>query len=345
MPPRGGRTRRAGGGRKSRAERDPGLEQLILDYVDGSTYGDPMRDVAYTTKSVRNVADAVEAATGEGISHETVRSILREGKYSPEGNRKCLQVGKPHPDRDGQISLISERTGWYVGEGLPAISIDAKKKELLGNHENGGREWSAKGAHIDVLDHDFMDKGLGKAVPYGVYDIGANEGYVSVGNSADTAEFCVATLQAWWDEVGKVRYPGARALLVTCDGGGSNGARCRLFKLMLQQFADRNGIMVEVHHFTPGNSKFNKIERRLFSEITKHWRGRVLASLEVVRDLIASTTTRTGLKVRARIDRTVYQKGIKVSDQQMGTLSIVREDFHGEWNYMMLPRPVLDIAA
>jgi transposase len=340
-----GRTRRPGGGRKKRTEEDPGIEQLVLDIVDGSTYGDPMRDVAYTTKSVRNVADAVEAATGESISHETVRSILEERKYSLKGNRKCLQVGKPHPDRDGQISLISERTGWYVGEGLPAISIDAKKKELLGNYKNGGREWSAKGAHTDVLDHDFMDRGLGKAVPYGVYDIGANEGYVSVGNSADTAEFCMATLQAWWDEVGKVRYPGARALLVTCDGGGSNGARCRLFKLMLQQFADRNGIMVEVHHFTPGNSKFNKIERRLFSEISKHWRGKPLTSLEVVRDLIASTTTRTGLKVRARIDRTVYQKGIKVSDEQMSALSIVREDFHPEWNYMMLPRPVLDLAA
>ncbi len=344
--PEGGRTRRAGGGRKKRTEEDPGIEQLVLDIVDGSTYGDPMREVAYTTKSVRNVADAVEAATGKGISHETVRSILEERKYSPEGNRKCLQVGKPHPDRDGQISLIAERTRWYLEEEQPAVSIDAKKKELLGNYKNGGREWSAKGAHTDVLDHDFMNKELGKAVPYGIYDIGANEGYVSVGNSADTAEFCMATLQGWWDEVGKVRYPDARSLLVTCDGGGSNGARCRLFKLMLQQFADRNGIMVEVHHFTPGNSKFNKIERRLFSEISKHWRGQPLTSLEVVRDLIASTTTRTGLKVRARIDRTVYPKGIKVSDEQMDALSIVREtDFHPEWNYMMLPRPVLDLAA
>ena len=347
----GGRSRRAGGGRKAAEEEHPGLQRLVLGIVDEATYGDPERDVAYSAKSVRNVAEEASAIMSAeegrevGVSHETVRLVLRGAGYSPKGNKKCLQVGEPSPDRDAQFRHIASRIDYYLSAGAPVISVDTKKKELLGDYVAAGEEWTPPATYVCVKDHDYLDKLLGKAIPYGVYDVGRNEGFVNVGNSADTAQFALESIQRWWDEVGRYEYPGADRLLILCDGGGSNGYRCRLWRLSLQLFADRNRIQVEVCHYPAGNSKFNKIERRLFSQISIQWRGQPLTSLETVRNLIASTTTRTGLVVRATIDRTVYQRGIRVPDAVMDALSIVRHDFRGEWNYLVRVRASLDLGA
>ena len=349
-----GRSRRAGGGRRTATEEHPGLEQLVPGLVDDPAYGDPGRDVAYCAKSVRNVAEEASAITGAeaggdaGAGHETVRAILVGAGYSKKGNKKCLQVGTPHPDRDAQFGHIASRIEFYLSLGLPVLSIDTKKKELLGDFVASGTEWTAPGTYVCVKDHDFADPRLGKAVPHGACDVGRNEGFVTVGNSADTAQFAMSSVQAWLDEVGRHGYPGLDRLLVLCDGGGSNSWRSRLWRLEPRLFADRNGIQVEVCHHAPGNSKSDKIERRLFSQISQisiQWRGQPPASLEVVRNLIASTTTKTGLVVRARIDRTVYERGIRVPQEVMDSLEIVRNDFHGEWNYLVRVRRTLDLGA
>ena len=332
-----GRVRRPGGGRKPVEEEQPGIAEALERLVDGDSYGDPSNPLRWTTRSLRNLSGAL-AAEGFRASHAKVGQMLESMGFSLQSNRKNLQVGEPHPDRDAQFRHINARSAGAMAEGLPVVSVDCKKKELVGGFANGGREWAPKGSPAQVLDHDFALPGLGKAAPYGVYDVGADEGWVSVGVSADTAQFAVASLQSWWDEMGRARYPRAARLLVVCDGGGSNSSRSRLWKLELQGFCDRNGLEVEVCHLPPGTSKWNKVEHRLFAQISKNWRGRPLVSLEVIVSLIASTTTSKGLEVRCAVDPAVYERGIRVSDEEMDAIEIDRNEFHGEWNYAIRPR-------
>lgn len=339
------RVRRRGGGRKPVSETDPDLEPAIRAVVDEHTYGDPMSSKVYVNKGIRYIARRVSKTLGRKVSHETVRRALKRMGYSLKGNKKCLQVGKAHPDRDAQFKHIAARIDWYTSQGLPVLSIDTKKKENLGQLANVGREWAGLGACVKVLDHDFPDREKGKAIPHGVYDVRLNLAFVLLGCSRDTAQFACHSLQRWLDTLGRANYGDFTKMLITCDGGGSNGVRSRLWRRELQNFADRNGIQVEICHYPPGTSKFNKIERRLFSHITRTWRAVPLTSLELVRHLVASTTTSTGLRVTCEIDRTEYERGIKVSDAEIDSLDIVRNDFHGEWNYLVRVRPMLDLAS
>ena len=338
-----GRVRRAGGGRKPLTETDPTLLSDLEALVEPDSRGDPMSPLRWTCKSLRALA-AELGRLGHKVSHTVVGELLKASGFSLHANRKTKE-GSDHPDRDAQFEVINEATKAALAEGQPVISVDTKKKELVGDFKNAGREWRPKGDFEEVRVHDFLIKELGRAVPYGVYDLAANEGWVSVGVDNDTAAFAVQTLRRWWTEVGSVKYPNAKRLVITADGGGSNGSRVRLWKLELQQLANELGLDIEVHHFPPGTSKWNKIEHRLFSFITMNWRARPLLSYQVIVALIASTTIETGLKVLCELDPNPYPKGVVVTDEQIASISIDRADFHGEWNYTIKPRPYTNEAV
>jgi hypothetical protein len=334
--PRAGRIRMSGGGRKRKADADPRLVSNLEELVDASTRGDPESPLRWTVKSVRRLALEL-TDMGHPVSHVLVAKLLRDLGFSLQANRKMLE-GRQHPDRNDQFEHINRRVKGQLRDGEPAISVDAKKKELVGDFQNAGREWHRRGAAPQVRVHDFLDPELGKAIPYGVYDIGRNAGWVSVGIDHDTAEFAVATIRRWWHELGSALYPTARTLLITADGGGSNGYRLRLWKWELQKLAQETNLAVEVCHLPPGTSKWNKIEHRLFSFITRNWRGKPLLSRATIVNLIANTTTRSGLEVHAYLDENRYPTSQKVSDAELRTVNLERGEFHGEWNYTIRPR-------
>jgi hypothetical protein len=331
-----GRARRPGGGRKRAADLDPGLLPALLALVEPDERGDPMSPLRWTTKATRSLA-AELTAQGRKVSADTVGDLLRAEGFSLQANSKTVE-GKQHPDRDGQFRYISEQVKAHQGTADPVISVDTKKKELVGEFSNAGRQWRPKGRPAATLVHDFPDDAVGKAVPYGIYDITANAGWVSVGTDHDTAAFAVESVRRWWKSAGQEQYPLARRLLVTADAGGSNGYRTRAWKAGLAALALETGLEVTVCHFPPGTSKWNKVEHRLFSHITMNWRGRPLTSHEVVVNTIAATTTRAGLRVRAELDDGEYATGLQVSDAQMKALPLERHDWHGDWNYTLHPR-------
>jgi len=326
-----GRIRRAGAGRKLLKTTDKTLFDDVRTLVESTTRGDPESPLLWTTQSLRSLAVHLRAM-GHRIGHVTVGVLLAEQGYSLQGNRKTLE-GSAHPDRDAQFRFITERVKAAMEQGQPVISVDTKKKELVGLYKNGGRSYRPTGDPVRVKVHDFVDKELGKVAPYGIYDVTHNEAWVNVGTDHDTSAFAVESIRRWWLMMGKKRYPDATRLMITADSGGSNGARVRLWKAELQKFATETGLEIHVSHFPPGTSKWNKIEHRLFSAISLNWRGRPLISHEVIINLIESTTTRTGLKVRAALDTNRYPKGVKVSDTALKALSHRPESFHGEWNY------------
>src|SRR5512135_1116614 len=330
------RLRRVGGGRKHLVAHDVDLLRDLEILVDPVTRGDPMSPLQWTCKSAAKLAAELQAR-GHAVSERSVNRLLHALDYSLQSNRKTLE-GKGHPDRDAQFQYINRRAKAFQRQGQPVMSVDTKKKELVGNFRNGGRKWHPEGRSEGVKVHDFVDKDLGKVIPYGVFDEATNTGWVSVGVDHDTAEFAVETLRRWWRQMGSKAYPQAKRLLITADGGGSNGSRCRLWKVELQRLADEIGLRISVCHFPPGTSQWNKIEHRMFCHITVNWRGRPLVSREVVVNLIGSTTTKTGLEIRAELDGGSYPVGREVTDRQMESLSIKREKFHGEWNYTIRPR-------
>jgi hypothetical protein len=329
------RVRRAGGGRKRAAEKDPTLLSDLKRLVEPTTRGDPMTPLLWTAKSLRNLAAGL-TELGHCVCHNVVAGLLREQGYSLQSNRKTLE-GASHPDRDAQFHYINDQVKSALAAEQPVISVDTKKKELVGDFKNAGREYRPNGRPEDVRVHDFLIPGLGRASPYGVYDIADNAGWVSVGVDHDTASFAVNSIRRWWQIMGRERYPTAKTLLITADGGGSNGSRVRLWKRELQSLANELGIEITVCHLPPGTSKWNKIEHRLFSFITQNWRGRPLISYQTIVQLIAATTTETGLKVQCEIDANTYPKGVKVEDDEMAALNIRRHEFHGEWNYTITP--------
>ncbi len=329
------RVRRPGGGRKSLASTDATLLEDLRSLVEPVTRGDPMTPLLWTAKSLRNLAAELRAG-GHRIGHNVVAKLLGELGYSLQANRKTLE-GSSHPDRDAQFNSINDQVKAALAAGQPAISVDTKKKELVGDFKNGGREYRPKGDPEKVRVHDFLIPELGRAAPYGVYDIADNTGWVSVGIDHDTASFAVNAIRRWWRVMGRERYPHARRLVITADGGGSNGSRVRLWKLELQALANELDLEITVCHLPPGTSKWNKIEHRLFSFITQNWRGRPLVSYQTIVQLIAATTTTAGLTVRSEIDSKAYPKGVKVTDAEMDALNIHRHHFHGEWNYTIMP--------
>jgi hypothetical protein len=330
-----GRMRRRGGGRKSLVSASPQLLTDLKSLVDPEARGDPMSPLRWTCRSLRRLARELRER-GHKISHTVVGELLKRLNFSLQGNSKTRE-GADCPDRDAQFEHINASVKSALAENQPVISVDTKKKELVGDFKNNGREWRPKGCPEEVRVHDFLIKELGRAVPYGVYDLAANTGWVSVGMDHDTAAFAVQTIRRWWQEVGRIRYPQASRLVITADGGGSNGSRVRLWKRELQRLANELGIAIEVHHFPPGTSKWNSIEHRLFSFISQNWRAEPLVSYRVIIELIGATTTETGLKVLCELDSSHYPKGIAVSDAEMASLNIRRADFHGEWNYTILP--------
>lgn len=325
--------RRRGGGRKKTLTKDPALLRDLERLVEPVTRGDPESPLRWTCKSLRRLAEELRQR-GHSVSHMLVAELLHEQKYSLQANRKTTE-GSSHPDRNAQFEHINAKAGEFLKLGQPAISVDTKKKEQVGDYKNGGREWRPKGQPELVRVHDFAKQ---KDVPYGVYDLGRDAGWVSVGTDHDTAAFAVETIRRWWNTMGQASYPKAQRLLITADSGGSNGSRVRLWKLELQKFADQTGLEIAVCHFPPGTSKWNKIEHRLFSFITQNWRGKPLVSHEVIVNLIAATTTRTGLHVRSQLDTSTYPKGIKVSKAEFATISLHPDPFHGDWNYSIIPR-------
>jgi hypothetical protein len=329
------RIRQPGGGRHSIAATDGTLIRDLKRLIDPATRGDPMSPLLWTCKSTRTLADAL-LELGHDLSHQTVGRLLVDLDYSLQANRKT-EEGKDHPDRNAQFEHINAQVRSFQRRGQPVVSVDTKKKELVGNYKNPGREWEPDGQPRRVKSKDFPDKELGKVAPYGVYDLTADEGWVSVGISHDTAEFAVESVRRWWYRMGRAVYPEAKELLITADAGGSNGSRNRLWKVSLQELADETGLRVTVCHFPPGTSKWNKIEHRMFCHITENWRGRPLMSRAVVVNLIGNTRTRTGLQIRAELDTNTYEKGIKVTDQEMGSVRLKRNDFHGDWNYRIEP--------
>ena len=331
-----GRVRRPGGGRKSLTALDSELIKAMEQLVEPATRGDPESPLRWTCKSTRRLAKEL-TAQGHPISRTRVADLLKEQGYSLQANRKTLE-GTRHPDRNTQFEHLNERVRKQLAAKEPAISVDTKKKELIGDFKNAGREWRPWGQPQDVRVHDFIDKRKGKAIPYGVYDLGRNAGWVSVGIDHDTAAFAVGTIRSWWRDVGRRVYPAARSLLITADCGGSNGNRLRLWKWELQKFADDTGLSVRVSHLPPGTSKWNKIEHRLFSFISQNWRGRPLLTHATVVDLIGATRTATGLRVRCVLDTHQYPPKVSVSNEQMAALHLARDDFHGEWNYTIKPR-------
>ena len=328
--------RRRGAGRKPITETQPGIEEALERLVSDDTFGDPENPLRWTTKSLRKLAEEL-CEKGFHIAYRKVGYLLEKMGYSLQMNQKMMQVGKKHPDRNEQFEHINEKVKAFQSAGLPAISIDCKKKELVGSFKNVGAEYAPIKHPKKVLDHDFLLPGMGKAAPYGVYDIAANEGFVNVGISADTAQFAVASIRNWWLSMGKERYPDANKLLITADGGGSNGSRNRLWKTELQALANETGLSISVCHFPPGTSKWNKIEHRMFSQISKNWRGRPLETLEVIVSLIASTTTSTGLSIRCKLDLNQYAKGLKVTDEELSSVRIMGDEFHPNWNYTIFP--------
>ncbi len=338
------RSRRPGGGRKRAEEHDAGLVAALEALIDPVTRGDPMSPLRWTSKSTRTLARAL-TADGHRVSDFVVRRLLRDLGYSLQANAKTTEGGQ-HPDRDAQFGYLADQATAHMDASNPVISVDTKKKELVGAYKNGGREWSPAGEPEQVKGqvkvHDFIDPALGKANPYGVYDVGADTGWVSVGTDHDTAEFAVATIARWWTTVGAASYPGATGLLISADGGGSNGSRTRMFKTELAALAARTGLAITVCHLPPGTSKWNKIEHRLFSHISMNWRGRPLTSHDVIVQTIAATTTASGLQVHAELDTTTYPTGVKIPDQQMKALEtqgiLVRHAFHGDWNYTLNPK-------
>lgn len=333
----GNRIRKEGGGRKRAVDKDPTLRSDLESLVEPVTRGDPESPLRWTCKSVRKLS-AELGRMGHKVSHELVSKLLDELDYSLQANRKSREGTSQHPDRNAQFDYINSRATEFQSASQPVISVDTKKKELVGDFKNGGRELRPKGDPELVQVHDFKIEELGKAAPYGIYDISRNEGWVNVGTDHDTAAFAVASIRDWWKSMGQSAYPGIRELLITADGGGSNGYRIRLWKLELQKLADEHGLSITVCHLPPGTSKWNKIEHRLFSFISQNWRGKPLISHEVIVNLIAATTTRAGLKVTARLDTNQYPRGIQVTDAQFAEINIVKHDFHGEWNYTISPR-------
>src|SRR5918998_3337833 len=331
-----GRVRRPGAGRKPLTQSDPTLLEDLEALVEPVTRGDPESPLRWTCKSVQKLAREL-AQQGHRVSGQTISVLLGQLDYSLQANKKT-QEGATHPDREAQFAYINERTQAAQERGQPVISVDTKKKELVGNYKNGGREWRPQGEPEGGRVHDFLDKEMGKAIPYGVYDLSKNTGWVSVGCDHDTAEFAVATIARWWEQMGKRMYPEATQLQIMADGGGSNSSRCRLWKLALQRFADAEGLGVSVSHFPPGTSKWNKIEHRMFSFISLNWRGRPLISHEVIVSLIGSTTTGTGLTIQAAVDPNPYPTRIKISEEEMARVQMEQHSFHGEWNYTILPR-------
>jgi len=329
------RVRRPGGGRKLLVAKDATLLDDLLALVEPSERGDPMSPLRWTCKSLSQLTAAL-VAQGHRIGRTVVGELLHKQRFSLQANRKTRE-GEGHPDRDAQFVHINDSVKAALAAGQPVISVDTKKKELVGDFKNAGQAWRPRGEPEEVRVHDFLIKELGRAVPYGVYDLAANAGWVSVGVNHDTAAFAVQTIRRWWAEIGSARYPKARRLVITAEGGGSNGSRVRLWKRELQRLADELGIDIAVHHLPPGTSKWNKIEHRLFSFITMNWKARPLVSYRVIVDLIGATTTDTGLTVRCELDSADYPKGIVVSDQEMDELNISRDAFHGEWNYTMQP--------
>ena len=329
------RIRNPGGGRKKLTEQEPTMLSALEALVEPTTRGDPENPLRWTCLSTRQLSAALQKQ-GYRIGRQTVATLLEELGYSLQGNQKTKE-GSSHPDRDAQFRYIHGRVKEFQSRGQPVVSVDTKKKELVGDFKNGGKEWRPAGNPEPVRVYDFVDKALGKANPYGVYDPVANVGWVSVGVDHDTAEFAVETLRRWWEKMGRLRYPTATELLVNADGGGSNGTRVRLWKVALQRLADETGLRITVCHFPPGTSKWNKIEHRMFSYISLNWRGKPLISHEVIVNLIAGTTTRTGLKIQAELDTNLYPKGIQVTDKELEKVQIQKADFHGEWNYTILP--------
>lgn len=337
-----GRIRREGGGRKRTVDIDPALKTDLEHLIEPVTRGDPESPLLWTCKSLRKLSEELRDK-GHKINHQTVAELLHEMGYSLQANKKTIE-GTASPDRNEQFEYIYHKTKEFHDEGQPVISVDAKKKELVGNFKNNGREWQPKGVPERVNVHDFENKELGQAIPYGIYDLMKNEGWVSVGIDHDTAAFAVASIQGWWETMGQKKYPEAGNLMITADSGGSNGYRRRLWKAELQRFADSSGLTIHVNHLPPGTSKWNKIEHRLFSFISQNWRGRPLVSHEVIVNLIASTCTTKGLKVYCQLDKNQYAKGLKVSDEEMKSLNIKYGNFRGEWNYIIRPRITNDMV-
>jgi hypothetical protein len=329
------RVRRAGAGRPPVTQIDAGLQPALEELVEPATRGHPMSPLRWTCKSVRVLA-AELTRQGHRVSHQTVSELLQQAGYSLQSNRKTRE-GASHPDRNAQFEHIAQRVRQFQRRGQPVISVDTKKKELVGEFKNAGREWHLQGQPPTVRVHDFQDDDLGKAIPYGVYDLSANAGWVSVGVDHDTPEFAVESIGCWWRRMGRRTYPAARELLITADGGGSNGSRTRLWKVALQRLASATGLTISVCHFPPGTSKWNKIEHRMFCHITENWRGRPLISHEVIVNLIARTTTTKGLHIKAALDKRSYPTGVKIDDARMASLNMTTDKFHGEWNYTLAP--------
>lgn len=329
------RIRKEGGGRKALTDKDSNLLEMLDSLFEPSSRGDPMSPLRWTCKSTRKLAQEL-SKRGHRVSHTKVGQLLAGLNYSLQGTRKRME-GKSHPDRDAQFKFIHNKVVEFQKRGQPVISVDTKKKELIGRFSNGGTEYQPNGKPEEVETYDFPSLAAGKGIPYGVYDITNNKGWVSVGIDHDTAQFAVHTIYEWWYQMGKAEYPNAGELLITADGGGSNGSRNRLWKLELQDFVDKAQLKTTVCHFPPGTSKWNKIEHRMFSHITKNWRGRPLTSHEVVVNLIANTTTDVGLTIEASLDSKEYPTGIRVSDKEIKAINLVKDDFHGEWNYSIAP--------
>ena len=330
------RIRDLGGGRKKEVDKNPGIREELIRLIEPSTRGDPQSPLLWESKSLRKLSSELKEK-GYDVSHVLVEKLLHDMKYNLKSNRK-MNEGKSHADRNLQFEHINSRAIEFMKESQPVISIDTKKKELIGNFKNNGKEWKPKGEYDEVNAYDFIQLAVGKAVPYGIFDMKLNEGYVNVGIDHDTAEFAVQSIKKWWECMGKKRYPDAKRLLITADGGGSNGSRVKLWKIELQKFATETGLEISVCHFPPGTSKWNKIEHRLFSFITKNWRGKPLVSYEVIVNLIANTRTEKGLRVECSIDLDSYEKGIKISNDEMLKLNIRTDEFHGEWNYTIAPK-------
>lgn len=331
-----GGIRRPGGGRKKTVDIDPSLREDLEKLISPSERGDPESPLRWTSKSVRHLAEELKRM-GHQTSHRMVAEMLHALGYSLQGNRKALEEAS-HPDRDAQFEYINRQAQEHFATADPVISVDTKKKELVGDFKNGGREWRPQGMPEKVRVHDFLEPELGRAIPYGVYDLATNSGWVSVGVDHDTSTFAVETVRRWWKSMGSERYPNAERLLITADGGGSNSSRARLWKVELQQLSDELRLPISVSHFPPGTSKWNKIEHRLFSFISQNWRGKPLISHEVIVNLIAATTTAKGLKVQAMLDTAAYPVGRKVSKKEVAEINLHRDSFHGEWNYTISPR-------